>query len=128
MLEHISAVNRLFVINYIAQWQILDLLYIIYFFFICSLVSIFCYFSIKLTAPCHNSKNDNSCWTSKWNNILLISGNKTDRHDETKILLKVALNTIILTPKQSPIVTNLHDKGWRASLEHPQRIQFNSSF
>ena len=62
----LSPVNRRFVINHIAQWKIWDLLYKISILFTCSLVSFFCYFSFKLTAPNHNSKNDNSCWTSKW--------------------------------------------------------------
>jgi hypothetical protein len=35
---------------------------------------------------------------------LVSSTNKTDHYDITEILLKVALNTIILTPYTDPIV------------------------
>jgi hypothetical protein len=36
--------------------------------------------------------------------IPVFATNKTDRHDRTEILLKVTLNTIILTPNSLPSV------------------------
>ena len=43
----------------------------------------------------------NMCWASvTWDTSVVFSINKTDHHDITKLLLKMALNTITLTHEQ----------------------------
>jgi hypothetical protein len=73
--EHIICGEQAICVNYIAQWKILDLLYKISFFFICSLVSIFCYFSAVQ-------------WGDMWANPEVMNGKQTIYTDRMKINIK----------------------------------------